>query len=305
MKPFTNLNLFYTWLILSSKLLTLVFSDLFFLKKYNKFLYLNKSLVKVTSLGPNKLFSKNTFSEFKSLHNLNLKTFNKLKVTNVFSEPVISEVRNTDLILLFKVYLTTNSFSYKYFLAIHSSWRGFFYTNSKSGVSIINLNKMFSKWKNFYYLFFNLFYYSINMVVFGTSFFKKELVSLNWSLFSNIKHLWRYAKPFLFLKSNKIFTLGEYIFSRLKLQGVNLALIVDVLYHNKTIHYLHRSSFFTFGLVPLTYNLHTVNFALPTSTENLFTQLFFIRFFLKIKESTKLSQYKKFKSTWSNFYQNL
>ena len=98
-------------------------------------------------------------------------------------------------------------------------------------------------------------------------------------------------------KPLKIFNAGEYIFNRLKLSGFNIAFIVDVLYHNKTIYYLHRHNFYTIGVVPITYNLNTVNFAIPTATESLFTQLFFVRFFIKVRKSTRTLRYKQFKSS--------
>ena len=249
-------------------------------------------------------FKVDNFTEFKSLYNFNTRA-ELLNKSRFSLTPIHKSIKKADILSFFKVYISTNSFNYRYFLETHNSWKSFYIYNSKSGTSILNLNKIFLKWKNFYYLFYNLLYYNIDIVIFGTSFFKKELLSINWNIFSNVTSMWRYIKPFLFFKSNQIFILGEYIFSRLKSQGINLALVNDVLYHNKTIYYLHKSSFFTFGLVPTNYSLHTVNFALPTSTDNLFTQLFFIRLFIKIKELTKVMKYNQEKAAWLGFYKNI
>jgi len=305
LKKYNKINIFYKWLFISSKLFNLVFNDLRFLNYYTKSFFINFNVNKNFLKKINSLKIDN-FSEFKTLYNLNLKNnFNIKKINNFI--PVKPSNTNSvkEILSIFKIYISTNSFNYQYFLSTHVSWKSFYVFNSKSGNSILNLNKIFNKWKNFYYLFYNLFYYNIDILVFGTSFFKKELLAINWSMFNNLKSTWRYIKPFLFFKSNQIFILGEYIFSRLKYQGIHLALINDVLYHNKTIHYLHKSSFYTLGLVPINYNYHTVNFALPTSNDNLFTQLFFIRLLIKIKESTKNIKYKQNKLTWLSFYRHV
>jgi hypothetical protein len=88
----------------------------------------------------------------------------------------------------------------------------------------------------------------------------------------------------------------------LKLRNFNIALVVDVLYHNKTVYYLHRNSFYTIGLVPVNYSSHLVNFAVPTSTENLQTQLFFIRFFIQIKKISRIYKYNQVLSYWLGLY---
>jgi len=145
---------------------------------------------------------------------------------------------------------------------------------------------------------FNLFFYKIDTLTFGTSFFKQELLSLNWQSMKKFKFMWRYTRPFLSFRSNKITTYGDFVFYRLNLLGMRLGLVIDVLYHSKTIYYLHRSGFYTVGLVPINYNINTLNFAVPSTSDSLLTQVFFIRFLSLIKQNTSNTQFNSMRQLW-------
>jgi len=61
--------------------------------------------------------------------------------------------------------------------------------DSSRSNTLISVSKFFIKWKNCYYLFFNLFYYNLTILVFGNIFFRKELTALNWYLFTGITNI--------------------------------------------------------------------------------------------------------------------
>lgn len=84
-------------------------------------------------------------------------------------------------------------------------------------------------------------------------------------------------------KYPKITNHGTYVFQTLKNLGFSVGIVSDVLYHNKTIYYLQRLNFYSIGLVPVNYSLHTVNFAIPTANDNLFSQAFFVRLLLRVR----------------------
>jgi len=71
------------------------------------------------------------------------------------------------------------------------------------------------------------------------------------------------------------------------LLNFHTAMILDVFYHSKTIHYLNIFGFYTFGLVPTNTSKYTLNFALPTAQESILSQIFFIRFLLVSKKHTE------------------
>jgi len=149
-----------------------------------------------------------------------------------------------------------------------------------------------------YYLFFNLFFYKIDILAFGSSFFKTELLALNWQSMNKFKFMWRYTRPILTLKSNKITIYGDFIFNRLSLLGMRFGLVVDVLYHSKTIYYLRRAGFYTVGLVPVNHNANTLDFAIPASSDSLLTQVFLLRFLTTIKQNTATTRYHNTRGIW-------
>ena len=136
------------------------------------------------------------------------------------------------------------------------------------------------------------------MLIFSPSFFKNESLSLNWNVLSKFSSTWRYIKPFLVYKLNTITDSGELIFRKLKFLGFNLGCVTDVLYHSKTIYYLKRLNFYTFGLVPTLYNSKTLDFAIPTTNDNLVTQLFFIRFLIVVKQKSLIYKLDQLKVQW-------
>ena len=205
---------------------------------------------------------------------------------------------NTHLLKAFKSYIRVNSNSLSTLTVPHFTFKHFYLGYRRGGMAVLNVNKFFARWKDVYYLMFNLFFYKIDTLTFGTSFFKQELLSLNWQSMKKFKFMWRYTRPFLSLRSNKITTYGDFVFYRLNLLGMRLGLIIDVLYHSKTIYYLHRSGFYTVGLVPINYNINTLNFAIPSTSDSLLTQIFFIRFLSLIKQNTSLTQFNSASKLW-------
>ena len=208
---------------------------------------------------------------------------------------------NTDEVMLkqFLTYLRVNTRSATSLITPHASFQHFYIAHRAGGLSVLNIRKLFTRWKDAYYLLFNLFYYKIDLLAFATSFFQKEVLSINWQTMYQFKFMWRYVKSFLFLKSTKINNCGDFIFYRFNLLGLRTAWLVDIAYHNKSIYYLHRAGFYTIGLVPTNYHAYSVNFAVPTGYDSILTQLFFIRFTLSIQQSTHALRHDQAKHQWS------
>lgn len=198
----------------------------------------------------------------------------------------------------FKTYLRTNISSNNPTFQVSSSFKSYYMGATKGGLSVFNVSKLFNKWKLSYYLFFNLFHYKIQFLSFTPSFFKKEVLSLTWKDAKQVSFLWRYIKPFLVYKQNKINDEGEFIFRKIKFLGFNIACVSDISYHNKTIYYLKRLNFYTIGLVPTIYHRNTLDFAIPTSNSDIISQLFFIRTLLIIKQTTLSQQFYTLKNYW-------
>jgi hypothetical protein len=295
-------NLTCIWILFFVKLLKYLWADLSFIlnsKLLNQPMY---KLLNINSKNTYTLYSKPLDIKFKSLYQLKLtnkiRTLTKTRTNLLFRE----SHTHTKMISVLRVFLNTNTFTNTTLLRMHHSWVSYYFGVGFGYGCVICIRKFFMRWKKTYYLIFNLFYYRIHLLVFGTSFFKKELLALNWSVNVKLLHIWRYVAPFFYFKPSRIFDDANYIFHKLKLLGLNIALVIDVAYHHKTLYYLNNVSFYTIGVVPLNLNMYSVNFAVPTSSESLFTQLFFIRFFFSVRKKAKHQHYLELKKTWFNFY---
>lgn len=204
------------------------------------------------------------------------------------------------LLKTFKTFLLSNTASNSTLYVPHASFSTFYLSHFKGGSIILNISKFFKKWKLAYALLYNLFFYKIPLLVFTPSFFKSENLAINWVELKQFSFLWRYIKPFLTFKSNKINDYGEFIFRKLKILGFNVGLITDVLYHSKSIYYLRRLNYYSIGLVPTIYHAKTLDLAIPTTNDSLISQVFFIRFVLKIKKVSLSARLLSLRKLWKN-----
>jgi hypothetical protein len=268
-------------------------------------MYISKLGIKSKYVQPcnkvNPLYSNFLTTEFKTTYKNNLLLKKSVTPNNTQPLVVLDGTEQLKLFKTFKSFLRVTSASNSVLMIPHFSFKHFYLGYKRGGLVVLNVNKLFNRWKDAYYLTFNLFYYEIELLTFSTAFFRSEILSLNWQVMNKFKFMWRYTKPFLTSKPNKITTYGDFIFYRLNLLGLRVSLVVDVLYHSKTIYYLHRAGFYSVGLVPVNYNINTVNFAIPTASDSLFTQIFFIRFLAVTQQNSKTLKYKSQKNTWSHF----
>jgi len=250
----------------------------------------------------------NTFS--KSIHRNSLFTYNKSLTTKQlllnpknntnylngpFNKKFFLKKPNQKAILpIFKLYMQVNYTTNFLTTKTHTSASENLFSFSKKGLLATNISKIFQKWKNFYYLMFNLYFYKIKILTFGTTFFIKEIQSLNWKSSSIIKTMWRYTHIFLFFTQNKLEVIGVTLFKHLQYSGYNSALLLDIIYHKYTLNYLTKLNYYTIGVVASTTNHKLVDVAIPISTDSLFLQLFFLRTALKIRQQAL-----------SNFYQTI
>ena len=203
------------------------------------------------------------------------------------------------LLKLFTVFVRVNMSSQNELTVPHHTFRSFYLTRMKGGLTIITLSKLFQRWKNCYLLIFNLYYHNVNVLTFSPSFFKKEVLALNWVFHKNFQFMWRYTRSFLVHKPNKITNHGDFVFRKLRSLGLSIGVVTDVLYHTKTIYYLKRNSFYSIGLVPTIYNAYTVDFAIPTAYESIFTQVFFVRFLIRTKQDASSVVFNDLGNLWS------
>lgn len=200
---------------------------------------------------------------------------------------------------LFKVFLTSSSSKPNTSLA-KSYIIKFNYIYPSSSTSFISLQRLFTIWKNYYTLMYNIFYYKVNIITFVNSFFIREVAALNWFMNKQLKNIWRYIQPFFFFKSGQIFNLSNFFFTQLRENNVNTSLVLDVFSNKKNLYYLSRYNFFTIGLVTANSYSKYIDFYVITTNDSIYTQLFFVRYLLSIKKVSENQLFFLQKNYWSN-----
>ena len=198
----------------------------------------------------------------------------------------------------FYLFLKTAIKPIKNIYKIHSSVKNFFLSYEKLTTTIYSMTYLYSKWKNFYFLLYHLLYYKIPILTFGTTLLQREILALNFQWKQLILRYWFLIRPYFFVKKHTIVDYRKQVFSILKLNQFNIALVLDINYHKHTLYFLKKFNFFTLGAVPLTNNLFVVDFALPINSLNIYSQLFFIRLFINIKKNILYNQFLLYKKLW-------
>lgn len=234
-----------------------------------------------------------------NLNNNNFKSFENKPLLCSIPRRNQFNTGDSKLIRLFKTFVKFSSTRNSNYFNKSFSLKFFFYSPNGKELAL-SLNKMFIKWKTFYLLLFNVFYYEISFLVFSNSFFQREILALNWTQFDNpiMCSMFRYIKPFLTLKLGQIVNYGSYLFRILRLNNVSISLVTDLLYHNKTLYYLKLNRFFIIGLTNSSSLYKDVDVVLPINSNSIFTQLFFIRFLVLIKKDSKDAHFKYFRQNW-------
>jgi len=283
-----NIN-YYTYSILRR-----VWSNHRFFQKFltNQYSYANYR---------NSLGGSFTFSSKKSLN----QTFKVLHKSSVIAPVTLTKSSNTLVRLhpktfqLFKVFLNTCISPIKSAFKVHPSSKLFFMGYTRLSTTVFNISKLFSRWQDFYSVVYNIFFYNVPILTFGTALFESELLALNWVLSTQLKRHWKFVRPYIFTKENKINSNYNTIFALLKLNSFNTAFVIDTNYHKRTLYYLRQFYFFTIGVVPVTSDLYKVDFALPSASESATSHLFFIRLVYAVKKDVEHIRYVTYNSHWS------
>lgn len=191
---------------------------------------------------------------------------------------------------LFTLFTNVNTLLPGEKLVPHFSFVSLYYFNKQANVGYFNFKKVFNVWMTLLSFLLNLFFYKIEYLFFSSSYFRYENLALNWSTNKNLKQIWRYTDPFLFFLNNKTTLKNDSYFYTLKKKRLNVAIVVDLYYHKRTLHYLNRYKFFTLGPVPVSSNFYSLNIAFPVSANSLFSNLFFIRLLFKLRKNAMCSK---------------
>ena len=188
----------------------------------------------------------------------------------------------------FKTFVNLSSYSSKRILIIHHSHLRDGLTNSWGNGGFSCPKSFFKLYRKFFGLVYSIIYYNIPKLIFTNNIFREESCALNWSSLSSHLFIWRYNYHSLFYKPSKLQDSLLTAFYMLRQAGITSGIVVDTLYHSKTIYYLHRTNFYSVGLVDAGKSKYTLNAALPALGENLASQLFFLRSIIFINRLVKM-----------------
>ncbi len=278
---FWNLKIYNT--TTNSSFFLLIKWTFYFKKRFlNNFkLFSNQSLLLLNNITLSMNF-KTAFSSFRSSNN----------IKNNFYKNIKMSVNQTWSKKLYLVYIKLNSGFHQNTLQPHSSQEIYYYLNKQSNIGIWNVVKLINVWHNILTFIENIFFYNIEYVVFSNNYFKYESLSLNWKKLMLIKSFWRYTFPFIFFLNNKTTSKTELYFRFLLQKGFRVSFVIDSFYHKKTIFYFNKLKFISIGPIPVSSSLYLLNLSLPVNSNSVFSNLFFIRFLLKLKKKNSKLLYK-------------
>ena len=196
----------------------------------------------------------------------------------------------------FDIFIKLNFYLPSTLFKTYSSPKQLYFSAVSGSISVGFLAKIFNFWQVFYSFFTSLYYFKLPVLYFTSNFFRREVLSLNWTYFLHVKYAWKYVQPFFFLLHNKILPYSNYIFASLRKLNFNTAFIGDVSYHQNTLHYLSRAGFYIIGLVPSTSRHYFLNFIIPIATNNFISQFFFLRLILQVKLRVNMLYYKSIRA---------
>ena len=184
----------------------------------------------------------------------------------------------------FKLFTQVSLYNRKKLFRPHHTFNIDGYINSGENGGFSNVKLFYSAYKKFYYLIYTMLYFNVPYLIFSNAIFREESCSLNWEQLSSHLFIWKYNYHTLFYRPSKLDDRLPMVFSLFKQSGITASLIIDSLYHSKTIYYLHRHNIYSVGFVEGNKPKHIVNSSLPALGDTLLSQLFFVRSFITLKK---------------------
>jgi hypothetical protein len=222
---------------------------------------------------------------------------NKIKKTN--SRLPIELVSKKKLTHIFKVFLSVSFTNQGSRIIIHPSQKYYYVSHGSGGSSPYSVSLLYNIFSKFVLLIFNIYYFKLKFLSFGSNSTKSDILATSWSYLSPYKNPLRYSPQSIFFAPNKMNDKYPFIFPFWKLNGYNISILYDVTYHLKTLYYLHRFNFFSIGFIPANLPKYKLSLAIPVLNDSWVTQLFLVRLTASASIKQKSLYYSKLKKSWS------
>lgn len=172
----------------------------------------------------------------------------------------------------------------------------------RSYTNVINTRRYFLRWVDSYNFLFNLFYVESESQLLSNKAFIEESLTFNWYLsYKNFK-LFRLTQPFFVFKDAQH---GEKIHNAVLTilsQKLDFTILVDIKNHEKLLQYLKRYNMYIISLVPINYSPWKVSYPIPTFSDSVISQYYFIRWLFYIKSSSDALRFSTTIKRWKMFF---
>jgi hypothetical protein len=257
-----------------------------FLKKLKQinFFILQIDTHRANEFNSTKFFSpcaislKKKFIYFKIAKNKHCLDLNLFKIFNLFF--LFSYTSSS---LMFK-----NNYNYNYF----------FMKTKHQDIITLNLNKLIARWKDAYSLIFNIYYYDLSPLIFGSFFLKFEILSINWKTNFFKKNMWKFNYPFFVYKTNRFNKKNDFFFIKLTALKIDFFFVLDPSYHYKNLYYFKRYNFFTISLIDTNLSPWLVDYPIPVTLNSVLIQFFFLKILIFLKKNSNYLKFQFFKNYW-------
>lgn len=281
--------IFYKY-ILNFFLQNLKITSIYHLNIIKALFSINKNFINESKTFIKPIFNRNSDSKFyyKSQKN---------STRVLISKPNFINSTNYNLFMLY--FQQTTNYS-THFLQPHAYFKHMFISSTLNTSPILNITKLYSKWKNTYNFLTNLFFLKTSMFIFSNKIFKNETLSFNWSRNLLNYNLFKYSSPIFFLNDTRYGVTPTLIFKRFEQKGLEISFLTDIKYHEKNLYYLKRFNIYTIGLVPYNSNPWVVSYSIPISTSSVYIQYFFFKFLSFLSQFAESRLFNDFKKVWLN-----
>lgn len=200
---------------------------------------------------------------------------------------------------LFYLYLDFANISDASYTKIHKQNRGFFIDNNYTPFTpYINISNIHKKWVHFYNFLINLFFAKTEVFMYSSKLLKNETLSFNWSYDLFTYSHFKKVSPYFFLKNAQYGHTSSIVYTNLIKSKIEVAFISDIKYHDKSMFQLRTNNIYLLGLVPYSANPWLLHYSMPTASNTLFTQYFFIKFLMHIRQQAEYRKFSNLKHLW-------
>ncbi len=193
-----------------------------------------------------------------------------------------------------------NSYVLEASTKLHSSYKLLF-GRRISATLWINNNRFVHTWFNSFSFIYNVFYFNLSPLIFGSHAFKKEILAFNWKFFHSDLILWKFSFSFFIFKTNSFSKKIDFFYKKIYTLGVDFLFLTDSFYHIKNLYYFNKYKIFTLGLVSGAMDPWLVSFAVPGLVNGFLTEFFFLKNIVFLLQHSSLTKYIFFKKNYVLF----